>query len=39
MDLVKHPAPEGISEQLPSVDAGYAELITLMRQVCNDREG
>lgn len=37
-DIVKHLAPEGITERFPRVGPGYAELTIRMRQVGEDRE-
>lgn len=38
VDIVNHLAPEGVTEKLPRVGPGYAELVIRMRQVGEDRE-
>jgi hypothetical protein len=38
VDIVNHLAPDGITERLPRVGPGYAELVIRMRQVGEDRE-
>lgn len=38
VDIVNHLAPVGITERLPRVGPGYAELVIRMRQVGEDRE-
>lgn len=38
VDIVKHLAPEGITERFPRVGPGFAELTIRMRQVGEDRE-
>ena len=38
VDIVKHLAPEGVTEQFPRVGPGYAELTIRRRQAGNERE-
>jgi ATP-dependent exoDNAse (exonuclease V) alpha subunit len=38
VDIVKHLAPEGVTECFPRVGQGYAELAIRMRQIGEDRE-
>lgn len=38
VDIVNHLAPEGVTEKMPRVGPGYAELVIRMRQVGADRE-
>lgn len=38
VDIVNHLAPEGVTEKMPRVGPGYAELVIRMRQVGEDRE-
>ncbi len=38
VDIVKHLAPEGVTQKFPRVGSGYAELTVRRRQAGNDRE-